>query len=171
MRSMKWVAVLIVGALLVVGLGGCSCVSNQIAKTAVQNATGVKVNEGGKSVTVTGKNGQTATLSSQEGKLPEGLPSDVPAYSGTIKSSAAISTDKGTNYTFTIDTNDTVSTVAGWYKDQLTAKGWTVSQTIQAGPDQAMVQAKKTPNTSIIVTVGKKSEGGTEIATIVDVGK
>ena len=167
MRSVKAIVVLALLALLVLSLAGCSCVAQKVAETA----TGVKVDQNGNNVTVTGQNG-TASLSSKEGKLPDGMPSDVPAYAGTIKSSATLTTNEGTNYTFTIDTSDDVSTVQGWYKDKLTSNGWTVTGTVTGGSDSAMVSAKKGEKDNIVVTIGKNSsDGKTEIAVIVDVKK
>ena len=167
MRSLKAIVVLALLALLVFSLAGCSFV----AQKAVEGATGVKVDQNGSNVTVTGKNG-TASLSSKEGKLPDGLPSDVPAYAGTIKSSAAIATDQGTNYSFEISTSDDPATVQGWYKDKLTANGWTVTGTVTGGSDSAMVSAKKGDKDNIVVTIGKNtSDGKTEVAVIADFKK
>ena len=168
MRSGRVIALIALLALVVMSSTGCGL----LVKNAVENATGVHVNENGNSVTVTGKNG-TASLSSQEGKLPDGLPSDVPAYSGTIKSSATIAADQGTNYTFAIETGDDVSTVQSWYKDKLTSNGWTVTGTVNGGGESAMVSAKKNgEKDNIVVTIGKDSSTSkTTIAVIVDIKK
>ena len=167
MRSLKAIVVLALLALLVFSLAGCSFV----AQKAVEGATGVKVDQNGSNVTVTGKNG-TASVTSKEGKLPDGMPSDIPAYTGTIKSSAAIATDQGTNYSFEVSTSDDPSTVQSWYKDKLTSNGWTVTGTVNGGGDSAMVSAKKGDKNNIIVTIGKNtSDGKTEVAVIADFKK
>jgi hypothetical protein len=168
MKSARILIVLVVLCAAVLSMTGCQL----IAQKAVEGATGVKVDQSGngKDVTVTGKNG-TASLSSQEGKLPDGLPSNVPAYDGTIKSSATLATDKGTNYTYTIETSDDIAAVQAWYKDQLTTKGWTVTGSVTGGTDSAMVSAKIGDTSNIVVTIGKNSDGKTEIAVITDVKK
>ena len=167
MRSLKAIVVLALLALLVFSLMGCSFV----AQKAVEGATGVKVDQNGNNVTVTGKNG-TASLSSKEGKLPDGMPSDVPAYAGTIKSSATLATEEGTNYTFEVATSDDAATVQSWYKDKLTSSGWTVTGTVTSGSESAMVSAKKGEKNNIVVTIGKNtSDGKTEIAVIADFKK
>jgi hypothetical protein len=171
MKCSRFAGALVVGVVLIGTLSGCGLIAQQVTKSAVENATGVKVDQTGKTVTVTGTNGQQATISSAEGKLPDGLPSYVPSYNGTIKSSSQIATDKGTNYTFTIETSDAAASVLAWYKDHLKSNGWTATATFAAGADQAMVQAKKAPNDTIIVTITKNSDGKGEIATIVDIGK
>lgn len=168
MRMLKRAAAAAIVAMLIVALAGCS----MIAQKAVENATGVKVDQSGKNVTVTGQNGQTASVSSEGGKLPDGLPSDVPAYSGTIASSARIATDQGVNYTFQITTSDDAATVQSWYKDQLTSKGWKVTGTVTSGADQAMVTATKTDKNNILVTIGKNSsDGKTEVNVVADFKK
>ena len=167
MKALKAIVVLALLALLLSSLTGCSYAARNLA----EQATGVKVDQNGSNVTVTGKNG-TASLSSKEGKLPDGLPGDVPAYAGTIKSSATLASDQGTNYSFTTETSDDVATVQSWYKDKLTAGGWTTINTVNGGGDAGMVSAKKGDKTNILVTVGKDSSGGkTQIAVIVDVKK
>jgi hypothetical protein len=167
MRSLKAIVVLALLALLVFSLAGCGL----LAKSAVESATGVKVDQNGSNVTVTGKNG-TASISSKEGKLPDGMPADIPAYSGTIKSSAALTTDQGTNFSFEVTTGDAPSVVQAWYKDKLTSNGWTVTGTVSGGADSAMVSAKKGDKNNIVVTIGKNSsDGKTEVAVIADMKK
>lgn len=167
MRSLKTIVAVALLVLMVSSLAGCSCV----AQKAAESATGVKVNQNGKSVTITGKNG-TASISGTEGKLPQDLPSDVPVYAGTVKSSATVSTGQGTNYTFTVETSDDVATVQGWYKDKLTSNGWTVTGAVTGGSDSAMVSAKQGETKNIVVTVGKNSsDGKTAITAIVAVKK
>jgi hypothetical protein len=166
-RPLKAIVVLALLVLLVSSLTGCSFAAQKIAETA----TGVKVDQSGNSVTVTGKNG-TASVTSKEGRLPDGLPGDVPAYAGTIKSSATLATDQGTNYTFQVDTPDSIATVQSWYKDKLASNGWTVTGTVTGGTDSAMVSAKKGDKSNLVVTIGKNSTSGqTEIAVIADVKK
>jgi hypothetical protein len=163
MKPLKGIASLVFIALLAFSLAGCGF----IAQKAVEQTTGVKVDQNGKSVTVTGKNGEKASVSSQEGKLPDGLPTDVPVYAGTIKASQTMSTEKGTNYIFSVETGDNITTIMAWYKKQLTDKGWTISSTVAGGTDSGMVQAKKGANNNIVATIGKDSSSGkTQIAVI-----
>jgi hypothetical protein len=156
MKPLKGIASLALIALLAFSLAGCGF----IAQKAVEQTTGVKVDQNGKSVTVTGKNGEKASVSSQEGKLPDGLPTDVPVYAGTIKTSQTMSTEKGTNYIFSVETGDNVTTIMAWYKKQLTDKGWMISGTVAGGTDSGMVQAKKGANNNIVATIGRDSSSG-----------
>lgn len=169
MRRAQGAVAIVVGVAMVLSMTGCSCVAQQVSKQAIENSTGVKVDQSTGKTTITGKNG-SATLSSGQNKLPDGLPDYVPTYSGTVKSSTSISTDKGTNYTFLIVTADSPQTAADWYKQQFAAKGWTVTATVLNG-DQGMISAKRDDTDNTVVTLGKSSDGQTEINTIVDVKK
>ena len=170
MGRMRGVVTIVLGAALLISVAGCASIAQQATKSAVENATGVKVDQSSGKTTITGKDGSQATISGNDNKLPEGLPSYVPTYSGTIKGSAAITTDKGTNFTFTIATDDSAQTVADWYKAKLAENGWTVTATVLNG-DRGMIQAKKGETSSAIITINKNSDGKTEVATIVDVKK
>ena len=167
----RGVAALLV-AMLVLALVGCAQIAQQATKAAVENATGVKVDQNGQKVTVTDKNGQTSSISTDQNKLPDGLPSDVPAYSGTITAATKLDApDTGTTYQFTVTTTDDAATVQSWYKDQLASKGWKITGTVTSG-DQAMVNATKTDKNNILVTIGKNSsDGKTEVNTVADFKK
>lgn len=169
MRYARAAAVVGLGVVLVVSMTGCANVAEQATKSAIENATGVKVDEKNGKTTVTTKDGQ-ATLSSDQNKLPDGLPTYMPAYTGTVKASAAITTDKGSNFSFTIETGDDAQTILNWYKAQFAEKGWTVTTTAVNG-DSGMVSAKKGETDNVVVTVGKNSEGKNEIGHILDVKK
>jgi hypothetical protein len=103
-------------------------------------------------------------------KVPDGMPDYVPVYAGTVKESGTITTEKGVNYNYTVVTGDAPLTVADWYKQQLTDKGWTVTGKVMNG-DQGMVSAKKGTTDVIVVTIGASSGGKTEIGAVVDIKK
>jgi hypothetical protein len=170
MRFARAAAAVGLGVMLVVSLGGCANIAEQATKAAVEKTTGVKVDQNGGKTTVTDKNGQTTTLSTDQNKLPDGLPSDMPAYTGTIKASASVGGQTGTSYTFTVETTDDVTTILDWYKKELTDKGWTVNATSTNG-DAGMISAKKGENQNAVVTVGKSSDGKSEVSNIYEVKK
>lgn len=163
MNRLRRIALIALLTVVLFALAGCGI----IAQKAVEGATGVKVDNNDKKVTVTGKNGETATMSGQEGKLPDGLPADVPAYSGTIKSSSTMDTAKGTNYTFAVETADEAATIVGWYKDKLAEKGWKISTTFTSG-DGAMLGAEKGGKNNLAVTISKDSSSNKTMVVVVD---
>jgi len=164
MKPLKGIASLALIALLAFSLAGCGF----IAQKAVEKTTGVKVDESGKNVTVTGQNGEKASMSAKEGKLPDGLPTDVPVYAGTVKTSQTVSTEKGTSYIFSVETGDDVATIMAWYKKQLTDKGWTIMSTVTGSGDSGMIQAKKGEKTNIVLTLGKDSSSGKSQIAVMD---
>lgn len=165
MRQLKGIAVVALLALALVALSGCAC--DMIAKKATEDATGVKVDEKGNKVTVTGEDGNEVTASSDQGKLPDGLPDDVPAYEGTIKSSATMEGSEGANYSFSVETKDDATTVVDWYKDKLAEKGWKITSTVKSG-DTAMIGAEHGDTSKLLINVGKDDSSGMTIVTVVD---
>jgi hypothetical protein len=167
MKQPKAIAVIALLALALFALTGC----DMIAKKAVEGATGVKVDDNNKKVTVTGKNGEQLSLSSEEGKLPDGLPDDVPVYSGTIKNPTSMTGSDGENYSFTVETDDDAATVVSWMKDKIAEKGWTISNTITSN-GTSMLSAEKGDKNTLVVNVTKDtSSGKTQVTAINSIKK
>jgi hypothetical protein len=139
-----------------------------IAQKAAEKATGVKVDQSTGKTTITGPNGQSATLSTDSGKLPDGLPANIPVYAGPIQGSTAITTPEGKSYQFVVKTPDNISTVLDWYKTQLADKGWTVEAAATMGGDKQGLVSAKNGTAQIAVTLDASS-GSTEIHTITTV--
>jgi hypothetical protein len=171
-RTRLSVACVIVAA-LALALTGCSAIAERATKSVVEKATGVKVDENGGSVTVTGKDGKTATFSSSDKQLPEGLPADFPVYEGEPDASAKAEAPEGVTFSFTIRTADDVKTVFDWYKGKLTDGGWTIENATSAeydGKQSGTISAKKDKEQSV-VTVGpsSKEDGRTDVTVILNV--
>lgn len=167
MRVRKGLLVLALFASML-ALSGCDL----LMKKAVENATGVKVdqNQDGK-VTVTTKNGEQTSVSGTEGTLPDGLPDSVPVYKGEIVGkSAAMQTAQGATYLFTVKTSDDIATVVAWEKKTLPEKGWTITVE-QTTAESAIVSAKMGEKTQVTITVKKGSAQATEISTMSHFGK
>jgi len=154
------VAILLAAALL----SGCG----MLVQKAAEKATGVSVDQSSGKTTINGPNGQSATLSSDSGKVPDGLPTNVPVYTGPIEGSTAITTPQGKSYQFVVQTPDDVATVLAWYKTQLAEKGWTVEAAATMGGDkQGLVSAKN--GTSQLAVTLDASNGTTRVHTITTV--
>jgi hypothetical protein len=161
--SRRTIAIVGVVALLAFALvaSGCEQILGQAARSAVESATGVKVDESGKSVSVTGSDG--SVTSSTEGKIPEGFPSDMPVYeNGTVTTSISSDSDKGKGFLVGIDTADAAGDVYDWYDAQLKDKGWTVKTTMKTDDGGLLGGEKGT--SSFTVAVGPGSEGKTTIS-------
>lgn len=131
---------------------GCAQIAEQVTKSAVEKATGVKVESDG--VTVTGKDGQQVSIGG-ENKLPDGFPSEVPVYDGaTITSS--VSTEQGFLVGFT--TTDAPREVLDWYKSELAAGGWEVKSNMES--DSGGLLTATMTGWSLGVNVGGGDSGG-----------
>jgi hypothetical protein len=146
-------------ALLAVAVmaSGCAQIAEQAARSAVESATGIKVDTSGDSVTVEGSDG--SAISSTKGKIPEGFPADMPVYEpGTI--STGVSSDVGGGQTFMvgIDTPDAASDVFDWYEAELTDKDWVLKTTMKTEDGGFLGGEKGTTVFTLAVTAG--SGGG-----------
>lgn len=167
MKQPKAIVLIALLALALFALTGC----DMIAKKAVESATGVKVDEDNKNVTITGKDGEELSISSEEGKLPDGLPDDVPVYTGTVKNPTKLETAEGANYSFTVETDDDAATVVTWFKDKLAEKSWTISSTVTAN-ETSMLSAEKGEKNKLVVNITKDtSSGKTQVTTINNIEK
>jgi hypothetical protein len=85
---MKKLAVALTAVTLIFSLSSCTQVAEQVAENAIGGD--VEINEDG--VTVTDENGNSISGGSNA-KLPASWPAEVPAFDGTLISSAAQSSD------------------------------------------------------------------------------
>lgn len=159
-KTLLWgIAVLMLGA--AVGMSGCG----MLIRKGVESATGVKVDEGSGKVTVTGKDGGTATM--QEGKLPEGLPAGFPVYAGTVKLGNKVETPEGTSFQISLETPDDAKTVGDWYADELKGAGWTVEARNDADVDGKSIttlSAKSGEKMQTMIIAGEES--GESVTTV-----
>jgi hypothetical protein len=153
--SRRTMALIAVVALLTFAVmaSGCAQIAEQAAKSAVESATGVKVDESNNSVSIKGAGG--GLTASTDGKLPEGFPEDMPVYeNGTIATGISSKSDKGTGFLVGIDT--------AWYDAQLKDEGWTVKTTMKTDDGGLLGGEKGT--TSFTIAVGPGSGGKTSIS-------
>ena len=154
-RTLVAVALVVV---LAFALTGCQL----IAQKAVEQATGVKVDKNGDSVTITGKNGETASVA--KGKVPDGWPTDVPVYTGTVTMGNKMDTGGKTAFLVTLETPDAPKAVADWYEQQLTSQGWTKTDRNDAnagGKDVSILVAEK--GTQRVAVSASTGEGKTVV--------
>ena len=147
----------IVAAVLVAMFATSGC--GLLIRKGVESATGVKVDEGSGKVTVTGKNGGTATM--QEGQLPEGLPSGFPVYQGTVKLGNKVTTADGTSFQIVIETPDDAKTVGDWYESKLKAASWSIdarNDVTTNGKSMTTISAKSGENTQAMIIAGENSD-------------
>jgi hypothetical protein len=155
-------ALVVVVALL--AMTGCGFIAGRAVKSGVESATGVKVNESGNSVTVTGQDGATVS-SSADGKIPEGFPSDMPLYvPGSIKAGIVSDSGSGKGFMVAIETPDAPAAVFAWYETQLKDKGWTVQTTMKTGEGGLLTGEKGSQVFTVAVSSGSDTQGATGVS-------
>jgi hypothetical protein len=150
--SVRVLVVIALVAAMAVTVQGCQ----MIAQKAVEQATGVKVDKNGDQVTITGKDGTTASVG--KGTVPDGWPTDVPVYAGTITMGNKMDANGKTAFLVTLETPDAPKAVADWYQEKLTGDGWTKTDRNDAsagGKEVSILVAEKgTQRVAVSATTG-----------------
>jgi len=157
LRLSRFVALFLILGLML-SLVGCQSIAENATEAAIEDATGVKVDQDDDSVTITGEDGSSITAS-ENGELPEGFPEDAPVYDGSITTSLV--TEE--NYTIGIETDDEWATVWDWYVAELESEGWTKTTELKL-EDSGMLSGEK-DDRLIQITIGPAS--GDTAATLI----
>ena len=157
------VAVVALVIIVAFALTGCQF----IAQKAVESATGVKVEKNGNGISVTGKNGATAQIGTNQ--VPDGWPTEVPVYSGTLKAGNKVAGTDGTVYNVVIETADSPKTVGDFYEKQLGDAGWTkvTRNDATSGGKDMMIFAAKKDTQQTQVTAASDGSGKTTVTVTV----
>jgi hypothetical protein len=160
MRRLRIAIAILVLLALALGATGCGA----IIKGVAEKATGVKVDESGDNMTVTGADGQSVTVG-EGAELPDGFPTDVPLYEGKIVTS--VKTDTG--FMVSLETPDEATTIYDWYQTEIEAEGWT-KKTEMSTPEGGLIAAEKGTST-LGVNIGySASDKKSTIILTVDTG-
>jgi hypothetical protein len=143
MRRLRIAIAILVLMALALSVTGCGA----LIKSAAEQATGVKVDQSGDGVTVTGPDGQTVTTG-ESAELPDGFPTDVPLYEGKIVSSVKT----GNGFLVSLETPDEAKAIYDWYQTEVEAEGWTKT-TEMSTPEGGLIAAEKAGST-LAVNVG-----------------
>ena len=138
---------------LVLLLAGCSR-----SKTVSTPNGDVKVEESGKagqsSVTFSGKNGESVTINSEGGKLPDDYPKDVPVAAGAkIVMATSANTADNQGSSLVLEAADSFDKTVTFYKKGLADNGWKIEGTI-SGENMTMLTAAK-DNRQLVVQIGE----------------
>lgn len=129
----KWLVggTVLIAAVLMMGLAGCSAIFERGAKEAVERSAGVKVDEKGNKISVTTDEG-TAEVEGSKTELPEGFPKKFPVYEGAeIKNASKVSTPQGTSYSVQWVVGGDQGPVVAFYKKALPDNGYGVTSTVE----------------------------------------
>lgn len=83
-------------------------------------------------VTVTGKDGKTATLSFNQNKVPDDYPKDVPIYSPAKVVMSQSASDKNAR-NLMLEASDGADKIGDFYKKGLESNGWKTETTMNTG--------------------------------------
>ena len=128
------------------------------------NETGINgVDTKNGSISVTGKDGETATIGKSV-SIPSGFPSDVPIYKPSDVIFAKIVDD---TYVVKLLSTDSEAKVSDYYSKQLSSNGWVTPQGGEAiiYPGGVISQLEKDGNLSLVIwTDDKRNDGKTLIS-------
>ena len=122
----KWLIVVAAVLFLIVlvccgGLTTCYIVGKRAATAVAEKASGITMNPDGKGFSVKTENGE---MNLGGGSLPASFPTDVPVYGGLTPTMSFGDAKTGSG-TVIFGGKAGASEVAGWYEEQMKAKGWT----------------------------------------------
>lgn len=118
-------AALLAGCLL---FAAAACSRSHTVSTADGKVTYQEKGKDAGTVTVTGKDGKTATLSFNQNKIPDDYPKDVPVYSAKVVMSQSVSEKNGRN--LMLESSDAADKIAEYYKKELDRNGWKTETTV-----------------------------------------
>ena len=161
--------VVLLGLVIALTLAVTGC--NKVAEKAVEDATGVDVEDD--SVTITGPDDQEVTVSGSEGELPEDFPDDIPVPKGDISNSSKISAGESTEYYVTIDVDDEPKDAYESLKSDLEDDGYTITSDMfiqDAEGDRGMLGFEKGDERGTAVVGAGENGGKSTITLMVSVG-
>ncbi|HTT63096.1 MAG TPA: hypothetical protein VMG35_14680 [Bryobacteraceae bacterium] len=119
------------GALLAAGLLclGAACSRTHTIKTADGQLSYQEKGKDGGTISVTGKDGKTATLSFNQNKVPDDYPKDVPIYSPAKVVMSQSASEKNTR-NLMLESADAADKIVDFYKKGLDSSGWKTESTV-----------------------------------------
>jgi hypothetical protein len=163
MKGSLRILLVLAAIVALVAMSGCAGIVEKAVTSGVESATGVKVDTGGNSVSIEGKDGNSLNVSS-DGELPEGFPADMPIYDGAkVTTAIASEGDKGKGFMVGLGTGDSAGTVFDWYDKELKAEGWTVKTTMKTEDGGLLGGEKGTTTFTVAIGPGSGDEAKTTI--------
>lgn len=119
------------GALLAVCLlfAAAACSRSHSLTTADGKVSYQEKGKDAGTVTVTGKDGKTATMSFNENKVPGDYPKDVPIYSPSKVVMSQTASDKNA-HNLMLESGDSADKIIDFYKKGLDGNGWKTESTM-----------------------------------------
>jgi hypothetical protein len=144
---------------LVLALGlGVGCRRSVTVTGKDGSSATITESRGGVEINVRGKDGQTVKIAGggRSAALPEDFPKDVAIYAGA-KPVASVTAGKGMQVT--LQTGDAVDKVAAFYKAQLKTDGWEIQGTVDQAEGTMLTCVKESEKRQLLVTVAHGDDG------------
>lgn len=129
MRRTLLVAMALLLAIAAMQVTGCRKVAEEAAEQAVEQATGVDVEQDGDSVTITSEDdegGQVNITTGEGAEVPDEFPDDFPLYDGDVTGSSSVASPDGSMVVVTVETKDDFDTVKDFFDKAFADEGWNV---------------------------------------------
>jgi hypothetical protein len=119
------------GALLTASLllAGAACSRTHTFSTADGKVSYQEKGKDAGAITVTDKDGKTATLDFNQNKLPAGYPKDIPVYSPAQVVMSQSSSDQNAS-SLMLESSDAADKIVDFYKKGLDSNGWKTESTM-----------------------------------------
>ena len=113
-------------------------------------------------VTVTGKDGKTATLSFNQNKVPDDYPKDVPIYSPSrVVMSQSVSDKNARN--LMLESTDASDKIVDFYKKGLDGNGWKTESTMTTAQLTILTASKDERQVVLQITDGGAKRSGMQV--------
>jgi hypothetical protein len=154
------------GALLVTCL---LCAAAACSRTHTVSTAGGKVSyqekgKDGGTVTVTGKDGQTATLNFNQNKVPDDYPRDVPIYTPSKVVMSQSTTEQNTR-NLMLESPDGMDKIVDFYKKGLDSNGWKTESNITTAQLTMLTATKDQRQLTLQITGNDGKRGVMQILT------
>lgn len=142
---------------LALGVGvifsGCGkSLGQTAAEKIIENKTGVKVEQNGDTVKIQDQQGNTMVATSGK-SIPNDFPADAPYYkNGRIETASTMDLSDGKSYSAIIMTNDSIESIAKFYREELKNNNWKVNVDSTIGEMVTIGAQKGQANASILIT-------------------
>jgi hypothetical protein len=154
------------GALLAAGLlcAGAACTRTHTVTTADGKVSYQEKGKDGGTVTVTGKDGQTATMDFNQNRVPADYPKDVPIYTPSkILMAQSIPQENARN--LMLESPDGIDKIADLYKKGLDSNGWKTESNLTTAQLTMLTSTKDQRQLTLQITDNGGKRGVMQILT------
>ena len=154
-------------ALLAAGLSitGIACSRTHTVRTAGGDVSYQDKGKDAGTVTVTGKDGKSATLSFNQNKVPDDYPKDVPIYS-PVKVVMAQSASEKNARNLMMESPDSSDKIVDFYKKGLDSNGWKTESSVAS--DKLTILSATKDHRQVMLQIGDNGDKRSVMQVVAD---